>query len=323
MKIAFTVCSANYLAYAKSLADTVIQHNPGYSFVIALADTFTGLDTAFFAPHTIIPVTDMNIDALEEMNQRYTIFELSCALKPFVAGYLFQTFRDCELLFYFDSDILVYHTLHEAEEALQSDSILLTPHLSQALPSAESLPTERDLLRAGVFNAGFFGLKNDAVTGSFLHWWKERLQYHCYNNIGEGLFVDQLWLNLVPLYFQKTCVFFHPGYNLAYWNFSERTLASSGNVYRVNGDYPLVFFHFSGYDPQLPDAVTRHRTDLALSSLPQYASLFKLFGKAVARNDEKGFSSLPVTMGLEAKLANQKTGNGLVATIGSWLGRKK
>ena len=69
MKIAFTVCSANYLAYAKSLADSVIQHNLGYSFVIALADTFTGWDTAFFAPHSIVPVTEMSIDALDEMNE--------------------------------------------------------------------------------------------------------------------------------------------------------------------------------------------------------------------------------------------------------------
>lgn len=35
-KLAFTICSANYLAQAIALGDSLLQHNPGYTFVIGL-----------------------------------------------------------------------------------------------------------------------------------------------------------------------------------------------------------------------------------------------------------------------------------------------
>ena len=34
----FTVCSANYLAQAKTLGQSLHQHNPDYHFVIGLVD---------------------------------------------------------------------------------------------------------------------------------------------------------------------------------------------------------------------------------------------------------------------------------------------
>jgi len=37
-KLAFTICSANYLAQAIALGDSLLQHNPSYTFVIGLVD---------------------------------------------------------------------------------------------------------------------------------------------------------------------------------------------------------------------------------------------------------------------------------------------
>lgn len=297
MKIAFTICSANYLPFAKALADSVVQHNAEYVFFIALADTYTQYDAETFLPHRIIPVSEMKIEPLKEMNEKYSIFELSCALKPFVAKCLLTSIPECDSLFYFDADILVYHRLADAEAALESHSIVLTPHIATPSPYPNSINTELEVLRTGLYNAGFFGLRSDKQCFAFLDWWQERVKNHCYNRALEGLFVDQVWLNFVPLYFERTCILFHPGYNLAYWNFNERTIARNDDGYVVNGKYPLIFFHFSGYDIQNPDLVSKHRPAFTLATVAQYESLFREYQKLVMGNNATRYFLLPVTMG--------------------------
>ncbi len=37
-KIALTICSINYLAQAKSLGDSLLKHNPEYTYLIGLVD---------------------------------------------------------------------------------------------------------------------------------------------------------------------------------------------------------------------------------------------------------------------------------------------
>jgi hypothetical protein len=297
MKIAYTICSANYLPFAKSLADSLVCHNPSYQFVIALADTHRDYDPAFFSPHQIIPVEEMAISSLEEMNGKYTIFELSCALKPFVAEYLLQNNKGCDNLFYFDSDILVYAPLSLAETILERHSILLTPHITTPPVNTSSIETELNVLRTGLYNAGFFGLKRSQSTLKFLNWWQNRLKDYCFNDAAHGLFVDQLWLDLVPLYFPETFILNDPGYNMAYWNFNERRLIHSEGIYSVNEDHPLTFFHYSGFDIDNPDNISKHQKTHSFEELPQYKALFENYVNAVRKNNVRDFLSLPATMG--------------------------
>lgn len=303
MKIAYTICSANYLPFAKSLADSLVQHNPGYQFVIGLLDTYRSYDPAFFAPHQIIPVQEMNISVLEELNARYSIFELSCALKPFVAEYLFQTKNTCDTLFYFDSDILVYGPLSAAEAILQNHSIVLTPHISIPPTNKSFVSTELDVLRTGLYNAGFFGLSRTETT-HFLNWWEERLADYCFNDAAHGLFVDQLWLDLVPLYFKDTFILYNPGYNVAYWNFNERQIEYKDDKYKINETYSLTFFHYSGYDIYRPDMISKHQKAYSFEELPHLKPLFQNYIDAVMKNNSADLLSLPSTMGLPTAVEN-------------------
>ncbi len=134
MKISYTICSANYLPYAKALADSLIHFNPDHRFIIILADRNYDAQKNSIAPHTIIAADDLALPFFEEMNERYSIFELSCALKPFEAEYLFRTYKDCDLLFYFDTDIMLFGSLSAAEKALNINPLLFTPHLATVAP---------------------------------------------------------------------------------------------------------------------------------------------------------------------------------------------
>jgi hypothetical protein len=71
-----------------------------------------------------------------------------------------------------------------------------------------------------------------------------------------GLFVDQRWCDHVPALFDRVKVVRDPGYNVASWNLSTRTVAvqKDGRV-TVNGA-PLRFWHFTKLGP-MGDAMTR------------------------------------------------------------------
>ena len=88
-----------------------------------------------------------------------------------------------------------------------------------------------------------------------------------------GYFVDQRWFDLVPSIFDRTSVLRDPGANVAYWNLHERTLSRSPDgSWLVNGT-PLRFFHFSGFDPDNPQLLSRHQTRTRLSERPELAQL--------------------------------------------------
>lgn len=295
MKIAFTICSANYLAYGKSLADSVLKHNPDYRFFIALLDSYQDYDPLFFTPHTVLRLTEKDFPLLPGMAERYNTFELSCALKPFVAEYLFNQHEASSAVFYFDADILVFNRLIVAEEILCKHSLVLTPHISNGTPGNAAL--EVLLLRSGIYNGGFFGVGKTSEGLQFLAWWKDRLFNYCIDDFSKGLFVDQLWLNHAPVLFKNTFILHDPGYNHAYWNFPERTLTVENGEYKVNHHHPLVFFHFSGYDLQQPDKISRHQATYTFVNSPAYIPLFEHYRSSFAQNNSPGFSALPSTIG--------------------------
>jgi len=64
--------------------------------------------------------------------------------------------------------------------------------------------------------------------------------------------VDQRWVDLAFGYF-GAYVLRDPGFNVAYWNAEFRRLDRNGDGQTVvNDEWPLRFFHFSGYSPRRP-----------------------------------------------------------------------
>ena len=168
MKIAFTICSTNYLPFAKALGDTFMQHNSDYAFSIVLIDTLPSGEVSFFEPHPIIEITKLGLPEFDEMNNKYNIFELSCALKPYVIEYFIRHNPSAEVIAYFDSDILVYNKLTLCEYALKKHPVTLTPHINISLDEDGHFPNEEILLKAGLFNAGFIAVNNSKEAKEFI-----------------------------------------------------------------------------------------------------------------------------------------------------------
>ncbi len=284
MKIAYTVCSLNRLGQVVVLAKSLLQHNPEYRFIVGLADEILDrIDVKSFPFIEFISLSTLQIPQLDKMDKQYNIFELSCALKAFYGNHLFEKYNP-EILLYFDTDICVYNSFDTIEEALNNHSILLSPHFISAPPDDGKYPLERDVLNSGLYNGGFIGLKNGLIAKLFLSWWQQRLSDQGFYNVCEGMMVDQLWLNLVPIYFKEFHFLTNEGCNLAYWNMHERKLTEKNGQYFAN-DKPLIFFHFSGFRIDKPALLSTHQNRFKLSENEALQSLANNYTDLLTANN--------------------------------------
>ena len=189
------------------------------------------------------------------MVARYDVVELNTAVKPFYIEYLYRRDPSVEAIIYLDPDILTYASLTPVVETLRAHSIVVTPHSCTYEDSETSIYYEQGMLSTGVYNLGFLATSRGQNTNALIRWWQRRLREHCYYAPGTGVFVDQLWMSLAPLYFD-IYVEKNPGYNMCYWNHFERRVSWIDGRAMVNGEHNLVFYHFSSYSPDKPDRIT-------------------------------------------------------------------
>jgi hypothetical protein len=305
MTLAFTICSINYLAQARTLGDSLRQTNPQWTYMIGLVDDLAtaNLPADLMPPYNMVEVAAIGIPDFAAMCTRYDITELNTAVKPFFIDYFYKTHPEHQNVIYFDPDIIVFQPLTHLEEHLAEYSIVLTPHTCSPTPDWER-PNEQHHLGTGIFNLGFIGLTRDDEARRFVNWWKERLVYECRIDLCAGLFVDQHWVNFAPAYYDRVWIEKHRGYNAAYWNLHERLFSREGDLWVVNGTEPLQFFHFSGYSPYKPAEISKYQTRYSFGSAtpnepstlpgrPDVWPLFELYRERLLANYNDRYRRYP------------------------------
>lgn len=294
---ACTIVSCNYAAYARTLQESLRQSNPEIDFFVLLVDRKDPGFEAVAGFDRPVWVEDLGIADFPHLAFKFDILELNTDVKPFMLARLAQDY-DCVL--YLDPDIFVYGSLGALVERLAAQTAILTPHATQPIDD-DKKPQEVDFLRAGVYNLGFIGVRSCPEGLRLLDWWGRRCLALGYNDAGQGLFVDQKFVDLVPAFFDGVVIERSPVYNVAYWNLHERVLeASDPRNPQVNGQ-PLVFFHFSGLsidppsEPRLEVSKYQNRSDF--SSRPDIKPLFDRYrdklvehGHAALRHRPYGFA---------------------------------
>lgn len=276
-----TIITKNYLAHARTLAQTFLQYHPaGRVFVLLIDKEFDNND---FASETFTPIliNDLNIPRLRLMLFRYTMFELSCALKPYLLEYLFKKYGFNKIC-YFDSDFTINDSLDEIFTLLDSKLLILTPHLLDFLEDGQH-PDEQSILQAGAYNAGFIGVAQHPELERFLQWWQRRLEKYSVVDVSHGLFTDQRWLDLAPGFFADVYIHRDPGCNVSYWNLNHRHIEQTPTGYKVN-DSPLKFFHFSGFSIENIETISAHQTRYTLREIPHLRSIYKQYRDLLIKN---------------------------------------
>lgn len=285
MTLAFTICSINYLAQARTLGESLAATNPGVRFVVGLVDRLAGVvfDPDKQPPFEMLEVEALGIPNFGWMTSHYDITELNTAVKPYFIDFFLKTYPAVENVIYFDPDIIVFQPLTHLLANLARHPIVVTPHIT--VPHTDNLSTnENDHLNTGTYNLGFIALRRSAEVTRFVAWWCEKLAYECFNDVCEGLFTDQKWINLVPIYFPETNIEKHPGYNVAYWNLHERRMSQREGTPFVNETHPLQFFHFSGYGLNQPEVLSKYQNRHTFAARPDVAPLFAHYAARLEAN---------------------------------------
>ena len=294
MKIAFTLCSNNYLAQAKTLGDSIKRINPDYLFFIGLNDRLS--DEINYDKEIGYPIILSNEIGIPDFNglwKKYSIIEFNTCVKPFYFQFFISKYSGVEYIFYFDPDIYIFNNLsHIENEFGESAEILITPHILSPIAIDGKTPGENIFLNFGLFNLGFLGLKDPLMSNEFLEWWKERTYNLGFNQPGNGLFVDQLWFNLVPLFFENVKISKNPGFNMAPWNLHERILIKSNIVLFNNQSFPLVFYHFSNYKYSDPDIIAKYYNRYNFDSNTDLLQAYRKYNSMLITNGIQKLSNI-------------------------------
>lgn len=245
----FTSITANYLPKARALAKSVKEHVPGSRFHLMLSDDLPASVNPADEPFdSIIGLDDLGIPYLDAWVFKHTVVELCTAVKG--AAFLqIMEHHGAQKVVYLDPDVLVLADLAPLSVMLDSHSVLLTPH--QVVPETESgaiLDNEICSLKHGIYNIGFLAVCADDEGLRFLCWWRDRLLDYCYDDIPNGLFTDQRWVDLAPAFFEGVHIVRDKVYNVATWNLTHRHVEQSPDGRLTVDGEPVRFYHFSGFD---------------------------------------------------------------------------
>ena len=277
---ACTIVSKNYICYARVLAESFLENHPQGRFFVLLVDRNEGRIDPSRERFTLIEAEELSavVPNLPAFLFKYTLLEANTAIKPFFLEHLIELYQ-LENLVYFDPDILITGSLDALAGHVAEHSIVLTPHLTEPIDD-NAYPGEQAILMSGSYNLGFVALRTTEVSRRLLRWWQERLYDKCLVRISEALFVDQKWMDLAPGLFKDVFILSHPGYNTAYWNLHGRAVRRQGAGWQAN-DLPLVFFHFSGINPESLEGVSKHQDRFRLTDIGEAADLYRLYARKV------------------------------------------
>ena len=277
-----TIISKNYLAYARVLAESFLQYNGGEVFVL-LVDKIDNYFDPKKERFTVIEIDAIKdrIPHFDKFCFQYNITELNTAVKPFFLEFLFEKFQLQKLIF-FDPDILITSELNDLFSLLDKFSIILIPHITQPFKDTHK-PSELEILRAGVYNLGFIALSYTNSTRNLIGWWKKRLKRYCTVDIENGLFVDQKWIDLIPGFFDDVFILRDPSYNIAYWNLHYRKAYIEKDNILIDGK-PVHFLHFSGFNPEDPDSISKHQDRFRPNDLNEMKQVFELYKNKLIAN---------------------------------------
>lgn len=222
MIITTSIC-ANYLPKAMVLAKSIKKADPTIKVVVSLLEReITPEAQAFEYFDDIVLGKDLGFENFEKFIFKHSIVEASTAVKGQLFLYLMENYQEETKFVYLDPDIQVLSSLTELEEALESNAIVLTPHLTIPEDIMDAvMDNELSALKHGAFNLGFLAVSRSEESKKFIEWWASRLNMFCYDDIPRGIFTDQKWMDLAPCFFD-VYILKHPGYNAAPWNVSKR-----------------------------------------------------------------------------------------------------
>ena len=282
---ALTIVSLNYIPYAHTLGESFKKHHH-QDFFILIVDKKQEFQQN--SNYKYIWVEDLGIENFISYAYIYNILELNTNVKPSALKYLFKN-GNYDACFYIDPDIKFFQTITPIADKFKEFDIILTPHA--ITPYKDNLsPSDLTILKSGIYNLGFIGVKNTLNGLNLLNWWEQKCLEEGFNDPDDGIFVDQKWMNFTPAYFDKVLIYKEPDINVAYWNLHEREITKKNSTFYVNQSQ-LIFFHFSGFKYNAPKTLSKYQNRHHLGISAELDELFNDYKNDLVKNEIQKFSS--------------------------------
>jgi len=274
-----TIITPDYLPFARCLHMSLLKQLPGVEMFVLVTDEIVRERDGQMH---FLTLGELNSEQALAIRKKYEGFNdhLRWPLKPALLLQLLDRFDE---VIYTDSDLCFFEHPQPLFDQLKGHSILLTPHGAPADPFHYREKFEMNFL-AGLFNAGFVAVNRRARQ--VLQWWATACYFRMDDDKPAGYFVDQRYLDLVPLLDPGAGIVRHQGCNIGSWNIESfiREIMEDGRV-MINGKYEVIFIHFNnetvkhilnGDDPALRPYFERYRELFRLSSNRQLDDFFPL-----------------------------------------------
>lgn len=268
----FTVCNRYQLPEAIALGKSIRTHHSNARFVIGYADDRVkdNLPEGF----ELIRAETLGLPFLEEMSQRYQDFEFVHALRPWFAKHLFEQAGEGAEWAFLAPTTLVCRPLDDLPRP--DRDFLLTANILQPLPYNRTLDDKR-ILNIGMFNSNAWIARNTATVRNLLTWWAKRTTDRAFFDLCNGMCLDQLWLNYVPVHVPSWGIIRHETWHLGLHNTANLTFSLTSQLPAINGKlfYTIDFSGLHGYHPVWSDHTSLAREPGWRIILRNYQSLLE------------------------------------------------
>ncbi len=235
-----TYFDQHYLTRGLALYESLRRHCPHFKlWVLCLDEPCRQMLAGMNLPHLVpVALADFERDdaPLLAVKGHRSRFEYYFTCTPSWLLYILRTEPGIEMLTYLDADLFFFADPAPIYDEMGDGSILIIGHrFPEPLLHIEQ--------SYGIYNVGLLAFRNDSHSQTALRWWRERCLEKCSDDIKDGCFADQKYLDDWPTRFPKVVVLQHQGAGLAPWNVARyRFQVKDGRLFVEND--PLVFYHF-------------------------------------------------------------------------------
>lgn len=270
-----TIITDDYLHYAKALRDSLVTFDSSISLNVLICTAKTNwkitTDIKNIQLHFLEDVCEKGLGkAIYNKYYKVNKDHFRWSMKPVFINYLLLQ-KGIDKVLCVDSDILFFGDYQFLFDALNTHKILLTPHWRSHQPSVDK-DNFGLLFIGGLYNAGFVGVAKGGESA--MDWWATVCLYECTVDKTRGLFVDQAYLNLLPIYFDNVEILKHRGCNVAGWNFTAHQQVLVDQQVLINRKDPIIFIHFSN---DTINKILKGKANLLLVHLRKYEKILQKY----------------------------------------------